>query len=217
MSDFAAARTAMVDNQVRPSDVTSYPIIEAMLTIPRERFVPVALRSVAYAGEHLTLAPGRVLLDPRTFAKMIEASDIGPDDLVLDAGCGLGYSTAVLARLGAAVIAVESDEDMARAAAETLSELEAHNAEVVPGPLDQGAGDHAPYNVIFIQGGVEEVPQALSDQLREGGRMVLIRMSGAYGRCEVLTKVNGALSAWRVFDAAAPVLEGFEKAAVFEF
>ena len=99
----------------------------------------------------------------------------------------------------------------------TLSELEAHNAEVVPGPLDQGAGDHAPYNVIFIQGGVEEVPQALSDQLREGGRMVLIRMSGAYGRCEVLTKVNGALSAWRVFDAAAPVLEGFEKAAVFEF
>lgn len=217
MSDFAAARTAMVDNQVRPSDVTSYPIIEAMLSVPRERFAPVALRPVAYAGEHLRLGSDRVILDPRTFAKMIEASDIGPDDLVLDVGCGLGYSTAVLARLGAAVIAVECDEDMARAASAALTELEVHNAEVVAGPLEAGAPDHAPYNVIFIEGGVETVPDAIADQLREGGRLVLIRMSGAYGRCEVLTKTNGVLSSWRVFDAAAPVPPGFAKAPAFEF
>ena len=217
MSDFAAARTAMVDNQVRPSDVTSYPIIEAMLSFPRERFAPVALRPVAYAGEPLPLGAGRVILDPRTFAKMIEAADVGPDDLVLDVACGLGYSTAVLARLGAAVIAVESDEDMARAAAAALTELEVHNAEVVTAPLEAGAPDHAPYNVIFVQGGVEETPRALTDQLRDGGRMVLIRMAGAYGRCEVLTKTGGALSSWRVFDAAAPVLPGFAKAPAFEF
>ena len=217
MTDYAAARVAMVDNQVRPSDVTSYPIIDAMLSVPREAYTPSPLREVAYAGEHLPLAPGRVILDPRTFAKMLEASDVGPDDLALDLGCGLGYSTAVLARLAAAVIAVESDPDMARAARAALTEHEVDNAEVIEGPIAEGAKDHAPYNVIFVQGGVEEIPQALLDQLREGGRLVAIRMDGAYGRCEVFTRAPAGVSSWRAFDAAAPVLEGFEKAAAFEF
>lgn len=217
MTDYAAARTHMVDNQVRPSDVTSYPIIQAMLNVPRERFAPVALRPVAYAGEHLTLAPGRVMLDPRSFAKMLEAADIGPEDLVLDLGCGLGYSAAVLSRLAAAVIAVESDPELARAASAALTELEADNAAVVEGPLAEGAAQHAPYNVIFVNGGVEEIPEALAEQLREGGRLVAIRMVGEYGRCEVLTKAHGRLSAWPAFDAAAPVLPGFERAAAFRF
>lgn len=217
MIDYSAARVAMVDNQVRPSDVTSYPIIDAMLSVPRERFAPMAMRSVAYAGEHLALGEGRVMLDPRTFAKMIESVDAGPDDLILDVGCGLGYSTAVLARLGGAVIAVESDEAMAKSAAAALTELEAHNAVVVEGPLAEGAADHAPYNVIFVNGGVEEIPEALAEQLRDGGRMAIIRMDGAYGRCEILTKTGGKLSAWRAFDAAAPVLEGFQATPVFEF
>ncbi|SFI29499.1 protein-L-isoaspartate O-methyltransferase family protein [Albimonas pacifica] len=217
MTDYAAARVAMVDNQVRPSDVTSYPIIDAMLSVPREAYAPGPLREVAYAGEHLPLGPNRVILDPRTFAKMLEASDVGPDDLVLDLGCGLGYSTAVLARLAAAVIAVESDADMARAARAALEDHEVDNAEVIEGPMAQGAADHAPYNVIFVQGGVEELPQPLLDQLREGGRLVAIRMNGAYGRCEVFTRTAGVVSSFRVFDAAAPVLDGFEKAAVFEF
>ncbi|MDF2232784.1 protein-L-isoaspartate O-methyltransferase [Albimonas sp. CAU 1670] len=217
MTDYAAARVAMVDNQVRPSDVTSYPIIDAMLSVPREAYAPGPLREVAYAGEHLPLGPGRVMLDPRTFAKMIEFSDVGPDDLVLDIGCGLGYSTAVLARLAAAVIAVEADPDMARAARSALVEHEVDNAEVIEGPMAEGAKDHAPYNVIFVQGGVEEIPEGLVAQLREGGRLIAIRMSGAYGRCEVLTRTAAGASSWRAFDAAAPVLEGFEKAAVFEF
>ena len=217
MTDYAAARVAMVDNQVRPADVTSYPIIDAMLSVPREAYAPAPLREVAYAGEHLALGGGRVTLDPRTFAKMLEASDVGPDDLVLDIGCGLGYSTAVLARLAAAVIAVESDEDMARAAAAALTAHEVDNAEVIQGKLAAGAKDHAPYNVIFVEGGVEEIPQALADQLRDGGRIVAIRMAGAFGRCEVHTKSAGKLTAWRAFDVGAPVLEGFEKAAAFEF
>lgn len=116
MPDFAARRTMMVDTQVRPNDVTKYPIIEAMLTIPREEFVPDARRAVAYSGENLELAPGRVLLEPRTLAKMVDAVDPQPDDLVLDIGCGYGYASAVMAFMAQAVIAVEDDEDMAREA-----------------------------------------------------------------------------------------------------
>jgi len=217
MTDYAAARTAMVDRQVRTADVTSYPIIDAMLTVPRERFAPAALRPVAYAGEHLTLAPRRVLLDPRTFAKMIDAADPGPDDLVLDLGCGLGYSTAVLARMAAAVVAVEADAAMARSAAATLTELEIDNAGVIEAPLVDGAAEHAPYNVILIEGGVEEVPEALRSQLREGGRMVFVRMEGEYGWCELVTRIGGSLARRRMFDAAAPVLPGFERQAAFEF
>lgn len=217
MIDHAAARIAMVDRQVRPSDVTSYPIIDAMLAVPRERFAPPALRPVAYAGEHLTLAPGRVMLDARTFAKMLDAADPGPDDLVLDVGCGLGYSTAVLARIAAAVIAVEADPAMARAAAATLNELEVANAEVIEAPLAAGAPEHAPYNVILVNGGVEVLPEALGAQLREGGRLVLIHMDGDFGRCEIATRTDGRLSRRRIFDAAAPVLPGFARTAAFEF
>lgn len=217
MTDYAAARTAMVDRQVRTADVTSYPIIDAMLTVPRERFAPAALRRVAYAGEHLTLAPGRVLLDPRTFAKMIDAADPGPDDLVLDLGCGLGYSTAVLARMAAAVVSVEEDAAMARSAAASLTELEVDNAGVVEGPLVDGAPEHAPYNVILVEGGVEEMPQSLRDQLREGGRMVFVRMEGEHGWCELVTRIGGSFARRRMFDASAPVLPGFEKQAAFEF
>ncbi len=218
MTDYAAARVAMVDNQVRTADVTSYALLDAMLDVPRERFAPVGLKTVAYLGEHLPLGPGRVMLEPRSFAKMLEAADVGPDDLVLDVACGLGYSTAVLARLAAAVIAVEPDPDMARAASAVLTELEVHNAEVIEGPAAEGAKDHAPYNVIVVNGGVEEIPQALTDQLREGGRLVSIRMTTpACGRCEVLTLSGGVLSSWRAFDATAPVLDGFAKAPAFEF
>ena len=217
MIDYAAARTAMVDRQVRPSDVTRYPIIEAMLEVPRERFVPVALRPVAYAGEHLPLGPDRVLLDPRSFAKMIDAADIDAGDLVLDLGCGLGYSAAVLARLAAAVVAVEPDPAMARSAAATLSELGVDTAAVIEGEPAAGAPDHGPYDAILIEGGVQEIPDALCAQLRDGGRMVFIRMNGEFGACEVLTRIGDGFVARRAFDAAAPVMPGFARAAAFEF
>jgi protein-L-isoaspartate(D-aspartate) O-methyltransferase len=157
------------------------------------------------------------MLDPRTFAKMIDAADPGPDDLVLDLGCGLGYSTAVLARMAAAVVAVEEDAAMARSAAATLTELQVDNAEVLEAPLVAGAAEHAPYNVILVEGGVETAPDGLMEQLREGGRMVFVRMEGEYGWCELVTRVGGAFARRRMFDAAAPVLPGFERQEAFEF
>ena len=165
MTDFAAARTAMVDRQVRPSDVTSFPIIEAMLWAPRERFAPAAHKAVAYADAPLAQAPGREALEPRVFAKMLDGARIGPDDLVLDVAPGLGYSTAVIARMAAAVIAVEPDEDMARQATEILSALEVDNALVKSGEAPVGDAEHGPFDAIFVGGGVGRPPEALLAEL----------------------------------------------------
>lgn len=217
MTDFEAARIAMVDRQVRPSDVTSFPIIEAMLAVPRERFVPSALRAVCYAGDDLALGGGRTLLDPRVFAKMLDAADIDPGDLVLDLGCGMGYSTAVLSRLAAAVVGVESDAAMAKQAAATLTALEVDNAMVETRALAEGAPEHAPYNVILIHGAVEEIPEALTAQLRDGGRLVAIELKDGVGRCCVWSRSGDVIAARRAFDATSPTLEGFRRAAAFEF
>ncbi|MXU66070.1 protein-L-isoaspartate O-methyltransferase family protein [Oceanomicrobium pacificus] len=217
MTDFAAARTAMVDTQVRPSDVTQYPIIEAMLAVPREDFVPNAKRAVAYMGEHVDLGNGRFLLDPRVMGKMLSAASVAPDDLVLDIGCATGYSTALLARMAEAVVGVEEDEAMARSAEETLSELGADNAVVQTGPLIEGDAANGPYDVILIQGGVEQVPAAILDQLKEDGRIVAIHLQDAGGRCDLGIKANGRVAWRRAFDATAPRLPGFEKPQTFEF
>lgn len=215
MSDFSSRRVMMVDTQVRPSDVTKFPIIEAMLAIPREVYVPAAKREAAYIGENVDLAPGRVVLEPRTLAKLLDALDVQPSETVLDLGCGLGYSTAVIARMADAVVAVEEDAALAAEAQRTLSAEGVDNAAVIVGPLAAGDAKHAPYDVITLQGGVEVVPEALLAQLKEGGRIGAVFMDGALGTAMVGYKIDGAVT-WRfAFNAAAPVLPGFAKARAF--
>lgn len=209
MSDFANARVAMVDRQVRPSDVTSYPIIEAMLNIPRERYVPAALRAMAYADAPLPLAPGREMPDPRIFAKLLNGADIGPDDLVLDLAPGYGYSTAVIARMAAAVIAIEPVAEMAAAAADILNAEEIDNAIVSAGEAAAGDPAHGPYDAIFINGAVETPPTMLLSQLKEGGRIVAVEMEGANGRGVAYFRHGDHLYRRPLFDATAPVLSGF--------
>lgn len=216
MSDNATRRTMMVDTQVRPSDVTKFPIIDAMLTVPREVYVPRQLRDTAYVGENLPLGPGRVVLEPRTLAKMLDALDIANDELVLDLACGLGYSTAVIARMAQAVVGVESDASMAEEAQALLIEHDVDNAMVEVAELAQGAAEHGPYDVIILQGAVETLPDALSAQLKENGRICTLFVEGALGVVRVGYKIDGAIS-WRdVFNASAPVLHGFEAATAFE-
>ncbi len=217
MTDFAAARTMMVDCQVRPSDVTKYPIIEALLSIPREEFVPDRLKGVAYCSEHLDLGSGRVLLDARTFAKMLDALNIQPDELVLDLGCGLGYSSAVIAHLAEAVVCIENDEALAEEAISLLGANSVDNAAVIAGSLTAGAPKHGPYDVIIIQGGVEQVPASVSDQLKDGGRIAVLSINGAQGQCQIGHKRGDHIDWRNAFAAAAPVLDGFKKAAEFSF
>lgn len=217
MTDYAAARTMMVDSQVRPSDVTRYPIIEAMLAVPREEFVPAALKPVAYAGAHVPLSGNRVVLDARVFGKILDALEVGPTDLVLDIGCGLGYSSAVISRLAEAVIAVEEIPELAAEASEVLAAQGADNAVVTEGKLVDGDAAHGPYDVIILEGGVEQVPDTLLEQLKDGGRIAAIQMESATGRARIGVKSRGRV-AWRyIFDATAPVLEGFEATPGFNF
>ncbi|HET9067975.1 MAG TPA: methyltransferase domain-containing protein [Amaricoccus sp.] len=217
MIDFAAAREAMVDRQVRTADVTLYPIIAAMLAVPREDFVPAALRPVAYLGEHVPLAPGRVLLDPRVFAKLLDALDVGPDDLVLDLGCGLGYSTAVLARMAQAVVAVEPDPEMAAEAEALLAAHAVDNAVVQAGPLEEGVVEHGPFDAVILEGAIETLPHAIEAQLKVDGRIAAIFADGAGGQARLGLRTPQGISWRRIFDATAPVLPGFAAAKAFEF
>ncbi len=221
MPDFAAARRMMVDGQVRTSDVTDHRIIGAMLELPRERFVPGAHASLAYLDLDIAATSGtetvRRLLKPMVLAKMIHAAAVRDSDLVLDVGCATGYSSAVLARLARAVVALEEDASLAQAAAANLHALGIGNATVVKGPLTAGWPPQRPYDVIFVNGAVEIVPPALSDQLADGGRMVAVVGHRPTSRAMVYRSAGGDVSGWPVFDAAAPLLPGFAEPPAFVF
>lgn len=215
MTDFATRRTMMVDTQIRPSDVTKFPIIEAMLAIPREYFVPADKEQAAYVSENVDLGAARVVLEPRTLAKMLDALDIQADELVLDLGCGYGYSSAVIARIAEAVVAVEENEDWIDDAQAALSRVGADNVALQAGELASGAAQHGPYDVILLEGAAEHVPDAILDQLKEGGRIAALMVEGALGTVKIGYKIDGAMS-WRyAFNAGAPVLPGFERHRAF--
>ena len=205
----------MVDTQVRPSDVTKFPIIEAMLDIPREVYVPDALREAAYVGGNLDIGGGRTMLEPRTLSKMLDALDPRKDLVALDLGCGLGYSTAVLAHLVDFVVAVEDDEDRATEAQRLLSDQGIDNAAVMTGPLAEGAAKSGPYDIIIVQGAVETVPESLLAQLKEGGRIACVFAEGALGVVRIGYNIDGVVN-WRyAFNAGAPLLPGFAKEKAF--
>ena len=211
MTDFSARRTMMVDTQVRPSDVTKFPIIEAMLSVPREDFVPASQREAAYMGENIKLSDNRVILEPRTLAKMLDVLDIGQDELVLDIGAGYGYSSAVIAHMAQAVVALEEDNAMVEEAKDALVAANADNVVIEHGSLVAGAAEHGPYDVIIIQGGVSHLPQAIISQLKEGGRIACLFMEDALGEVRIGYKMDEHISWRRSFNAGAPVLNGFER------
>jgi protein-L-isoaspartate(D-aspartate) O-methyltransferase len=217
MTDFAASRQAMVDCQVRPSDVTKYAIIDAMLTTPREIFLPKAMRDIAYADTEVEMAPGRKLLEPRTIAKMLEAAQISPDDLVLDVAPGTGYTTALLSLLAAAVVSVEADEALSAQLRENVSSLDADNVIVVEDNSAKGDSSHGPYDVIFVAGAVEQVPSELAEQLKDGGRLVAIFRAENTGKCRVMVRAGDTFSQRFVFDADGPLVAGFEARREFAF
>ena len=215
MTDYATRRTMMVDTQIRPSDVTKFPIIDAMLSVPRENFVPRDLREAAYVGENMPLDRGRVILEPRTFAKMLDALDVQQNELVLDIGSGLGYSAAVLARLAEAVVALEDNSERCQDSQEALAEFGADNVICQNGPLDAGAPEHGPYDVIVVEGAVDQIPQTIIDQLKNGGRIIALFADGAFGRVMMGYKLDDKVDWRNVFDAGAPVLPGFQKQHIF--
>ncbi len=218
MIDYAAARLAMVESQLRTNKVTDEAVLEAFLAVPRERFVPPRLRGAAYVDDDLPLGGGRYLMQPMVLARLIQLAEIGRDDNVLEIGCGTGYGTALLARLARSVVGVESDVELARQAVARLRELALDNATVVEAPLGAGHPGRAPYRVIVCQGAVARIPDAIAQQLVEGGRLVcVLRPDSGPGRAAVMTSIGGVLSHWPSFDAAVPLLPGFEAEPGFVF
>jgi protein-L-isoaspartate(D-aspartate) O-methyltransferase len=218
MMDYAAARLNMVESQVRPNRVTDPRIVMAMLELPREKFLPKALRGVAYVDEDVPLGNGRYLTEPMVLARLLQAAAIAPEDTVLEIGTATGYGAAVMSRLAGKVVALESDSALATTAAATLAELGIRNVVAVEGPLAQGHPQHAPYNVILFSGGVEYVPQAVIEQLAEGGRLLaVVRPPGEAGRATLTSRIGGSVSTRAIFDAASPILPGLRRETGFVF
>jgi protein-L-isoaspartate(D-aspartate) O-methyltransferase len=221
MIDHATQRLNMVESQVRPSDVTDRRITRAMREIPREAFVPGPLKSIAYADEPLKVSDAahnqRYILAPRLLAKLVQLLEIEPDGMVLDVGPATGYSTALLARLGQAVVALEEDARLAERTQEVLANQGVDNAVVITGSMSQGAADEGPYDAILINGAVVDVPTALLDQLKDGGRCVAVSIDNGVGRATVWRRHGMSFDRRPAFDASAPYLPGFEPAAGFIF
>lgn len=214
MIDFAAARTHMVDGQVRISDVTDLRILWAFQTIERERFVPPDKRELAYVDFDMPVAPGRWLMKPRVLAKLLQVADIRSTDRVLDVGCGLGYSAAILGRIAAEVVALE-ESDLAAQARHALAGEK--NVDVVTGRLADGYPAAAPYEVIVMEGASEVQPESLLAQLSDRGRLVCILGGDASAKAMLYTRSGDDVGSRPVFDAVAGVLPGFAKPPAFAF
>ena len=212
LNEFTAAemRSAMIDSQLRPSNVTDANVVAAMNAVAREDFVPAAFASVAYMDRPIALGAGRLLNAPLVTGRMLVEARVTAGERVLLIGAGTGYVAALLAKMGASVVAVEENAELAAAA-------QVDGVEWVAGPLNAGAADKGPYSLIIIDGAIEVLPAALVDQLADGGRVIAGRRDGAVGRLVRGVKANGAVNLQRFVDMDIASLPGFEAPKGFEF
>ncbi|ASW06457.1 protein-L-isoaspartate O-methyltransferase [Rhizobium sp. 11515TR] len=215
--DFEAARVKMVENQIRTTDVTSHSVLNAFFAVPRENFVPEKSKLLAYVDCDIEVAPGRFLMEASPLAKLLQLGAITENDKVLDVGCGTGYVSAVLSLLAGKVIALESNEELAAQAKTNLAALGYDNVTVVGGDLEKGHAANAPYDVIFLNGSIEQLPQGLLDQLGEDGRLITVIGYGHAARATVFMRERGAFSENVFFNASIKPLPGFAKAKEFVF
>lgn len=222
-TDYQAARQKMVDNQIRTTDVTSHSVLKAFLTVAREDFVSTPLKPLAYIDTDLQVSAagedgvGRFVMEPSPLAKMLQLAQITRDHVVLEIGCGSGYTAALLSLLAGSVVAVESDSTLVDSASETLSEGGYDNVAVVTGELEKGYAAEGPYDLIFLNGAVETVPPALFDQLREGGRLVAPIGLGLSAQAHLFVKDGGVVSSRPAFNLSVKPLPGFRKVEEFVF
>ena len=221
MSDPAQQRRIMVESQIQPCDIpfhSSKAILGVFEALPREKFIPRQLKRIAYMDDEFPLSHNRFMLRPQVLARMIALADPTPQDKVLYIGCGLGYGPAIFSPLVSSVIALESYEDLSQHAEENIKNAEIKNVEVINGPLHEGWEEYGPYDLIFIEGKIENLPQSILNQLRDGGRIVAIKQQVS-GRTEVIKihKKQCALTETAQFYANAPFLEGLALSPEFVF
>lgn len=221
MSGFSTARLKMVDGQVRTNDVTDRRILDAMLTVPREAFVPAAKQALAYLDLDLDVSEGaakRFLIKPQLTGKLLQAAEIGEGDNVLVVGCATGYLAALTAKLARQVTATECDSALAAKAKDAFAALGLANVTCKAAACAEGDPSAGPYDVIVLNGAAEvPPPEELLGQLKEGGRLVGVSAQSRPPRAIIVTHAHGEFGHRALFDAAAPVLPGLERAAAFVF
>lgn len=223
MVDYAELRRNMVDNQIRTVDVIRLSVLQAFLDVPREIFVPENLRDRAYLDTDIRLTPAsatqvaRYLMEPAPMAKLLQLADIRESDSVLDIGAVTGYCAALLSRLASSVVAIEADDFLAKFASDTLQERGVTNVKVYNRPLTSGYMPGGPYHAIIIEGAVDLIPQQIFDQLREGGRLVVVEGHGNAGAAKLYTRHGAIVSSRRAFNLAVKPLEGFLREPEFVF
>ncbi len=216
--DFATVRQNMVESQIRTNKVTDIRVLDAMRDIPRESFVPAGLRDIAYIDEEIEIAKGRFLMEPMILARLMQTSMIEATDSVLVIGSSTGYMAAIASKLASSVFAVESDEELANRAEGLLNEMAMDNVIVHKGPLALGCAKQGPFNVILIDGAVDEVPKEILDQLAETGRLLaVINQNERVGVATIFKKFNGHISQTNLFDAQVEDLAEFKKKPAFVF
>jgi len=218
-AQYAKARRNMVDSQILPNRVTDENVIAAMESLPREKFLPSGRQNLAYSDETVLIEDGRYLMQPMVLARLLDIAEVRKRDVALAIGCATGYGIAVLAKLVDTVIVIESDASMRAKAERNLGELGIDNVAIVDGILADGYPKDAPYDLIYVDGAVPEVPEGIARQLSEGGRLVCVEMPTGkpVGRAVLVTRYGDSISRREVFDAVEPLLPGFEKEAVFSF
>ncbi len=217
MFNFSIARNHMIESQIRTNDVTDLSVIAAFRKVERENFVPKSRSALAYSDSHVQIDSQRWLAKPRDFSKLVQAANIEPQDIVLDIGCGRGYSTAILANIAETVVGLEDDEARVERATKELESAGIANAAVVKGELKAGASEHGPFDVIFINGSISELSKSWLDQLSSGGRLVCVKQNGPIGHATIYTRVGDSVGERILFDANIPALPGFESKKEFAF
>lgn len=218
--DYSIARRNMVEGQIRTNRVTDPLVLNAMTSLPRELFVPKAMQAICYMDEDIPLGNDRRLMEPMILARLLQEGAVQNTDVVLVIGASTGYSAAVLAHMASTVVALESDPELAAGASRRMADLSIDNVAVVTGALDEGYPQQSPYDVIFFDGAVSRIPDAICSQLAEGGRLVAVideHETAEVGRATLVTRNEGVLGRRVVFDANVPILPGFEPAPRFVF
>jgi len=218
MTVFDAARTHMIESQIRPNKVTNERVLDAFAGIRRELFVPEHLRQVAYIDEDLPLGGGRYVMEPMVAARLLQIAKVERTDTALIVGAGTGYEAALVSCLARNVVALEEDPELARRARAALVAHGIASVSMVEGPAPQGYRPRVPYDVILFGGAVAEVPSEIASQLAEEGRLLaIVKPGNGVGRATVTTRTGGVLARRVIFDAATPLLPGFLPKPAFVF
>jgi len=217
--DLSKARFNMIEQQIRPWEVLDTGVLALLAEVPREDFVPSALRALAYVDMELPIGQkGERMLAPRVQARMVQDLAVRKSDKVLEIGTGTGYTTALLARQAASVLSYEIDPELARDAASRLQQAGLDNARVRQGDGSQGCAAEGPFDVILLSGSVAEVPQLLLEQLATNGRLMAIAGDEPMMRATLVTRTGPAsFSTTQPWDTNAPRLSGFAPTPAFRF